>query len=175
MDVSVPFASTPWFVYLAILLFGRSMDFISTWVATPYLVLEGNPIVKMLGWRCAVLLNLSVSLGCAFYPFLAVAITTMSLLVAARNFQGAWLMRLLGEEGYRDWHVARVQETPTGIYLLCLLGQTVLVALIGAALVTLNGIDTITFAIGCGILIYVVAVVLFTLLAFWRIRRSSLP
>ena len=172
MDVSVPFASGMWFIHLGILLFGRSMDFVSTWVATPYLVLEGNPIVKVLGWKWAIVINLSVSVFCAFYPFLAVAITTMSLLVAARNFQGAWLMRLLGEEGYRDWHVARVQETPTGIYLLCLLGQTVLVALIGVVLVILHGPGSITFAIGCGILFYVVAVGFFTLLAFWRIRRS---
>ena len=27
------------------------MDFLSTWVATPNLVLEGNPIAKKLGWR----------------------------------------------------------------------------------------------------------------------------
>jgi hypothetical protein len=172
MEVMVPFASVTWFVHVALLFFGRGMDFISTWVATPYLVLEGNPIVKKLGWKWAIALNLSVSVLCAFYQFLAVAITTMSLLVAARNFQAAWLMRLLGEEGYRDWHVARVQETPTGIYLLCLLGQTVLVAVIGGALVKLNGPDTITFAIGCGILIYVVAVAVFTLLAFWRIRTA---
>ena len=172
MDVSVPFASGMWFLYLAILAVGRSMDFVSTWVATPYLVLEGNPLVKKLGWKWAMVLNLSVSVLCAFYQFLAVAITTMSLLVAARNFQGAWLMRLLGEEGYRDWHVARVQETPTGIYLMCLMGQTVLVAVVGMALVILNGPSTVTFAIGCGILIYVVAVVLFTLLAFWRIRTA---
>ena len=29
----------------------RGMDFLSTWVATPNLVLEGNPIAKKLGWK----------------------------------------------------------------------------------------------------------------------------
>jgi hypothetical protein len=173
MDDLVPFASLVWFFHLGLLLFGRGMDFLSTWVATPRLILEGNPIVKKLGWNWAVVLNLGVSLLFAFAGFLTVATTTMSLLVAARNFQSAWLMRLLGEEVYRDWHVTRVQDTPVSIYLLCLLGQTVLVALIGMALVWFSEPPAVPFAIGWGILFYVVAVVFYTLLAFWRIRRSS--
>ncbi len=173
MGESVPFGSAAWIIYVSLLLFGRSMDFISTWVSTPYLILEGNPVVKMLGWRWSVLLNLAVVFTFACFPFLAVAISTMSLMLAARNFQGAWLMRLLGEEGYRDWHRARMAETPTGIYLLCLLGQTLLVAMIGGTLVFLHDPETVTFAIGWGILFYVVALGMFTLLAFWRIRRAS--
>src|SRR5262245_3316707 len=117
MDDLVPFASLVWFFHLGLLLFGRGMDFLSTWLATPHLVLEGNPLVKKLGWNWSVALNLAVSLLFAFAGFLAVATTTMSLLVAARNFQSAWLMRLMGEEEYRDWHVERVRHTPVGIYL----------------------------------------------------------
>ena len=44
MDDSVPFASREYFIMLAILVFSRGMDFLSTWVATPHLVLEGNPV-----------------------------------------------------------------------------------------------------------------------------------
>ena len=49
------------------------------------------------------------------------------VLVAARNFQSAWLMRSLGEQAYRDWHVERIQETRVTLYLFCLAGNTLLV------------------------------------------------
>ena len=49
MDDFIPFDSQEYFMLLALLLFARGMDFLSTWVATPHLVLEGNPIAKWLG------------------------------------------------------------------------------------------------------------------------------
>jgi len=51
MDQSLPFASREYFIFLAVLAFSRGMDFLSTWVATPHLALEGNPIAKWLGWK----------------------------------------------------------------------------------------------------------------------------
>ena len=49
-----------------LLLLARGVDFCSTWVATPNLVLEGNPIAKKLGWRWGILLNFaSCALGLA--------------------------------------------------------------------------------------------------------------
>ena len=59
----------------------------------------------------------------AFWPLPAIVITTASVLVAARNFQSAWLMRSLGEDAYREWHVQRVRETRVTLYLFCLLGR----------------------------------------------------
>ena len=83
---------------LALLVFARGMDFLSTWIATPNLVLEGNPIAKKLGWRWGLLLNVVLVLALALWPLSAIVISTTSVLVAARNFQSAWLMRSLGED-----------------------------------------------------------------------------
>jgi hypothetical protein len=107
MDDPVSFGSREYFLMLALLVFARGMDFLSTWIATPNLVLEGNPLAKKLGWRWGIAVNLAVCLGLAFWPLPAIVICTTSVLVAARNFQSAWLMRSLGEERYRDWHVGR--------------------------------------------------------------------
>src|SRR4051794_5072013 len=109
MDEFVAFASRDYLLMLAFLLMSRGMDMLSTWVATPNLVLEGNPIAKLLGWRWGLPVNVAFSLMLAFWPLPAVILSTTSLLVAARNFQSAWLMRSLGEEVYRDWYVQRVQ------------------------------------------------------------------
>src|ERR1051325_6491555 len=134
MPELVPFGSPYYLVLLAVLLFARAMDFISTRVATPNLVLEGNPIAKKLGWGWGIAVNIAVSFLVSFWPLTAIAFSTMSALVAARNFQSAWLMRSMGEELYRDWHIARLQETPITLYLFCLGGNTLLVAIVGVAL-----------------------------------------
>src|SRR5262245_51064735 len=130
----VPFGSGAYLVLLAVLLFARAMDILSTRVATPNLVLEGNPFAKALGWRWGIPLNIAICFLLAFWPLTAVAFSTMSALVAARNFQSAWLMRSMGEEIYRDWYVARMQETPVTLFLFCLAGNTLPVAAIGVAL-----------------------------------------
>ena len=89
------------------------MDFLSTWIATPNLVLEGNPLAKKLGWKWGVPLNVVICLALPLWPLSAIVVSTASVLVAARNFQSAWLMRSLGEEIYRRWHVERVRKQPS--------------------------------------------------------------
>ena len=168
----VPFGSGGYFLMLALLLFARSMDFLSTWVATPNLVLEGNPLAKRLGWRWGIPLNLALCLGLAVWPLPAIVISTTSVLVAARNFQQAWLMRSLGEEIYREWHVARIQETRVSLYLFCLLGQTALTGGVGGALLCFGNPYLVPVAIGLGIVFYAVAVAFYTLLSIWRMRRA---
>jgi hypothetical protein len=172
MEDSVPFASREFFLFLLVLLFSRGMDFLSTWVATPHLVLEGNPIAKKLGWRWGAVVNLAICVSFALYPVAAVIVATTSVLVAARNFQSAWVMRTMGEFAYRDWYVARYQETRPTVYLFCLFGQTSLVALVGLALV-FAAESWFTQAVGMGIIGYAMAVTFYTLLSVWRMRRNS--
>jgi hypothetical protein len=177
MEDTVPFGSRWYFLMLALLLFSRGMDFLSTWIATPNLILEGNPIAKKLGWKWGVLVNVGVVFLLAMWPVAAIVVSTASVMVAARNFQSAWLMRTLGEHPYRDWHVERVQETRISVYLFCLFGNTLLTAGVGFAIILFSRTRTGDFplvpsAIGMGIVAYAVAVVFYTLLAIWRLRRT---
>jgi len=172
MQEFVAFGSRDYCLMVLLLAFARGMDFLSTWVATPNLVLEGNPIAKKLGWRWGGLLNVAICVGMAFWPATAIAVGTMSVLVAARNFQQAWLMRSMGEDHYRDWHVARIQETRVTLYLFCLAGNTLLTAAVGVG-VMYFGRTVIALSIGMGIVGYAVAVLFYTTLAVWRLRRVS--
>lgn len=158
---------------LLLLLIARGMDMLSTRVATPNLILEGNPIAKALGWRWGLPINLAISALLAFWMLPAVVISTTSVLVAARNFQSAWLMRSLGEHAYRDWYLQRVQETRVTLYLFCLAGNTLLTAAVGTAVIYFSN-SLILFAIGIGIIAYAGAVAFYTLLALWRIRHTGL-
>jgi hypothetical protein len=172
MDDLVPFGSRYYCLFLLMLAFARGMDFLSTWIATPNLVLEGNPLAKKLGWHWGIPLNVLFCLGLAFSALSTMVVSTTSVLVAARNFQSAWLMRSLGEELYREWHVARIQETRITLYLSCLAGNTLLTAAVGGALMFFSDDLLVPFGIGMGIIAYAVAVAFYTLLAVWRTRRT---
>jgi hypothetical protein len=171
MEELVPFGSSEYYIFLALLGFSRGMDFLSTWVATPNLVLEGNPVARKLGWRGGILINLVLCFVFALWPLPALVIVTTSLLVAARNFQSAWLMRSLGEDGYR-FFVAERMGTSLRLYMVCLAAQTLLVGMIGMGLMFFSQFLLVPFAVGLGIVTYALAVVFFTLLSLWRARRS---
>lgn len=171
MDDFIPFGGEEYCLLLALLLFARGIDFLSTWVATPHLVLEGNPIAKWLGWKWGILLNLVLCTCFARSPLPAVIISTTSLLVAARNFQGAWLMRTMGEQAYRYWMSERLSEGRMGLFLFCLFAQGFLTAGIGAALVWFGDARLVPTGVGIGMIGYALAVLIYTLLSVWR-RRS---
>ena len=173
MDDFLPFPSREYFVMFLLLFVARGMDVLSTWVATPNLILEGNPIAKTLGWRWGVPVNIGICSLLAFWPLPAIVISTTSVLVAARNFQSAWLMRSLGEHAYRDWHVERIQETRVTLYIFCLAGNTLLTAAVGGAIIYFSN-HQVLFAIGVGVIAYAGAVAFYTLLAIWRMRRAGL-
>jgi hypothetical protein len=171
MEDFVAWWSREYFTLLAVLVFSRGMDFLSTWVATPNLVLEANPIARRLGWKGGLLINLPLVVLAPAWPLPALIIATASVLVAARNFQSAWLMRSMGEEGYRDWMTRQITRTGLPLYLFALTMQTSLVALVGAALVLFNPDRLVAFAIGMGLMTYACAVAFFNALGVWRLRR----
>jgi PAS domain-containing protein len=65
--------------------------------------LSFRALAKKLGWKWGLVVNAALCLGLAMLPLPAVVICTVSVLVAARNFQSAWLMHSLGEQRYRDF------------------------------------------------------------------------
>jgi hypothetical protein len=176
MEDLVPFGSRIYGELLLLLIVARGMDFLSTWIATPNMVLEGNPLAKKLGWKWGIPINIAMCFGFAFWPLPAIVISTTSVLVAARNFQSAWLMRSLGEQHYREWHVERVQETNITLYLACLFGQTILTAGVGVGVILATSAhhrdEPVALAIGLGIIAYALAVAFYTLLGIVRLRRA---
>lgn len=171
MDDRVAFGGGYYMICLGVLVAARGMDFLSTWIATPNLVLEANPIAKKLGWRLGVLMNVALCGTFAMWPLPAIVISTTSLLVAARNFQSAWLMRTMGEEHYRFFMAEQMGSTPFGLYLFCLGLQTTLFLVIGLALVFFGDPMLVPFGIGMGMVAYAAAVAFYSLLAARRHRH----
>ena len=170
----VPFGSPVYLALLACLTFARSMDFLSTWVATPNLVLEANPLAKKMGWRIGLVVNVILCALFALWPLPSIVIITTSILVAARNFQSAWLMRSLGEHQYRFWMGERLAETPHSLFLFCLFAQTALLGLLGAGLMYFSRLALVPFGVGMGLVTYALAILVYTLISVWRSRARRI-
>lgn len=162
------FGSPEYYLLLTCVLFARAMDFLSTWVATPNLMLEANPIARKMGWKWGIVINLVLCVMFALWPLPAVVITTTSLLVAARNFQSAWLMRSMGELNYRLWMTARLAEAPRGLFFGCVAAQALLYVIVGLALMFFAGWGLVSFGVGMGMVTYAFAVSVYTALSVWR-------
>ena len=173
MDDLVAVGGRQYFFFLMLLLLSRGADFLSTWIATPNLVLEANPIAKKLGWRWGLAVNGALCGVFALWPLPAIIICTTSLLVASHNFQEAWLMRALGEDRYRGWKAEAVAESRLSIAVACYAAQTILGGSVGAALVWFNGDQLVPLGIGLGIIGYAVAVSIYSLAALWRGRKRA--
>ena len=171
MEGPIPFGGPVYLVLLLILIAARGADFLSTWIATPNLVLEANPIARALRFRWGLPVNVVLCFLFAFWPLPAIIIATTSALVAARNFQVAWLMRSMGEYEYRHWMVERLEQTPITLFLGCLFGQTLLFTAVGAILAACSRWQVVPFGIGMGFIAYAFTVLVFTLISLWRRRR----
>lgn len=171
-DQILPFGSGLYFGYLALMLFSRGADFFSTWVATPNLALEGNPVAKWMGWRGGIIFNLVFCTVVSLWPLPAIMVSAMSLLVAARNFQSAWMMRSMGEAAYSVFIHERLMTAHPALFVLCIGAQSFLTGIVGAGVMAVTDERSIAFAIGAGIASYAVAVLFFSVLSIWRLRRA---
>jgi len=172
MEDFVPFGSRDYLITLGLLIFARGMDFLSTWFATPTLALEANPVAKRLGWKWGILLNVALCLTAACWPLAALILVTTSMLVAARNFKSAWLMRSLGEEGYSMLVGEALMRSGWRTYMISLFGEAGLVSLLGVGVAFTSEWPSVALAVGVGMIAYAVAVVFYSLLAFWWSRRG---
>ncbi len=172
MEDFASFGSRDYVITFGLLAFGRGMDFLSTWFATPTLALEANPIAKWLGWKWGMLVNLVLCVAIAHLPLLAVMLATVSLLVAARNFKSAWLMRALGETGYAMLVSDAMNHSRPRTYLASVLGETLLFALVGGLVVAFSEWESFPQAVGIGMVFYAAAVAFYSLLACWKMWRD---
>ena len=123
-----------------------------------------------MGWRIGVLVNVLLCAAFAVWPLPAIVITTTSILVAARNFQSAWLMRSLGEDQYRYWMGEQFAQAPRSLFLFCLFAQTSLLGMLGSGLMYFAQFQLVPFGVGMGIVTYAFAILVYTLLSVWRSR-----
>ena len=84
-----------------LILISRIGDIGSTYLLTPKLTLETNPIMRRLGWRFGL-----ITMVACFIPYfsinMGVVLLVPCLMVSASNTSRIWFVRAYGEVEYRD-------------------------------------------------------------------------
>jgi len=101
--------------------FARVGDVLTTWLATPTMRHEANPIAKKLGWTYAVA-TIFTCLFAYYNRAVAFALLGISLCVCASNASKIWVARTMGEEAYHAQSLALLRNSglASGIFFNCL-------------------------------------------------------
>jgi hypothetical protein len=145
-------------VLAVLLLLARAGDIGSTYLVTPKLKLEANPIARKGRWPFAI-----ATLAVCLIPYYSTALGMMaiaaSLLVTASNLSKGWLMRALGEDAYLQLLERAARSTKMRSALGFLFASAGAFALAGVVLLVFSeGPDTWAYWFAVGMLIYAGAV-----------------
>jgi hypothetical protein len=160
---------------IGLLLLARLGDIGSTWVATPNLALEANPIVRKFRWGYA-----WATLLICFVPLLSlgvgIALTVASFLVTSSNLSKGWVMRSLGEDGYTEvmQRAALRSSLPVALAFVALSAAAFALPA-WLVLVTSGGEDTWSYWAATGMLLYALVLGGYGALSAVRLFRSIAP
>ena len=119
-----------------LILVSRLGDIISTYLITPTLKLEANPIVKKLGWRFA-LLTMLVCIVPYYHTGGAVIVLVPSLLITSSNISKYWAVKTIGEEEYLKRLLIFASKSKLSHALFSILAASFFVILTGLVLLLL--------------------------------------
>jgi hypothetical protein len=158
-----------------LLLLSRIGDIGSTYLITPTLKLEANPIVRRLKWRFAIATLLMAVVPYYSLPAGATLLIT-SLLVCASNCSRIWIARTLGETEYHLFLVRVARRAPVALSIVFFLLSPLCMATIGGVIWLFypNLHQSWGAWIALGFFIYAVVVGLYGSLAFLRLRKEGL-
>ncbi len=131
-----PFDDTTNLVALLLLL-ARLGDIGSTYLVTPTLKLEGNPVARRFRWPFAVLTLFAAAIPYYSLP-MGAGLLVASLLTTASNLSGAWLVRTMGESEYHDFVVRLAAQTRPASALLFIAAQAICIGAISVVFLHLS-------------------------------------
>ena len=158
-------------VLFCALLFSRLADIGTTYLVSPQLKLEANPIARRLGWWYA-----WASLLIAFFAYvgtgIAVAALVASLLVSASNASRIWVSRAIGESELHLFSVRAAAKAKPSSAVASMLMSSFLIALFaGVIFVFYPDQNDWGYWLGYGVMLYAIITATYNPLAFFRARR----
>lgn len=156
------------------LLIARLGDVFSTYLVTPTLKLEGNPLVRKFRWPFA-LLTIPVCLIPYYNTALAIPILVVSLMVSASNCSKIWLHRALGESQAYELFKSCALRAPVFSSLLFILSPCFFIAMLGGLVLFFypDPASDWGYFIAIGILCYAIAMAFYGPLFFFRLRKAA--
>ncbi|MEE9126822.1 MAG: hypothetical protein V3U11_06750 [Planctomycetota bacterium] len=154
-------------VLCGLILLGRLGDIISTWLITPKLDLEANPIVRRLGWRFAVLTVLICLVPYVVDVWIAVILVPPFLMVSGSNIGKIWIVRALGEKQVLQQSIETARRSTFGSAATCTVLSGSFFILTGLVLVYLvrleaarTQVSLLTEAFGYGVCTFGLAILI---------------
>jgi len=158
-------------VLALLILVARVGDIGSTYLATPTLKLETNPVARRLKWPMG-LLSLGLCLTPYYNTALAVMVLVPSLLVSASNLSRGWVAHAVGEEEMLAFLQRAVGHISRGKALAFTLGAGAFIVLAGGVLLVLSGgQQSWAYWFAWGMLLYGVVIGLYSSLFVLRLHR----
>jgi hypothetical protein len=153
-------------------LISRLGDIGTTYLVSPTLRVEANPIARRLGWKYAFATALI-----ALIPYRSihggVIVLTASFLIAASNASEAMLARFMGEENYAALNREAIQKMPflLGLSLLCL--PAIFLMMLGLMMLLLfpESSNRWGFDVAAGTMAAAAAILIFYPIRFFSERR----
>jgi hypothetical protein len=158
-----------------LVLLARIGDVGSTYLATPNLVLEANPIVRRFRWPFA-FLSLLLCVTPYFDIRAGMMFLVVSLLVTSSNLSKAWIMRALGEVGYLQMVERAAGRSTRRSALGFLLASSGTFALTGLVLLAYgDGPSSWAYWFAWGMIVYAIAIAFHSSLFICRLFRTAAP
>jgi hypothetical protein len=160
-------------VLCVLILISRVGDIGTTYLVSPNLLLEANPVARRLGWKFA-LLTLLVA-GVPFFSLQAgILVLVPSLLVSASNASKIWMARAYGEKEYRELMLQAARRSKLAFALGTVWGVAGIFALTGAVLLFFCPDERSGgFWFAWGILLYALVIVIHGSLGVIRIFKLA--
>ncbi len=157
-----------------LILLSRLGDIGSTYLVTPRLKLEANPIVRKVGWWFAVV-TLLVCLIPYYSTALGIVALIPSLMVSAANTSKIWFVRSYGEGEYHELLLRLARQTRLSHALVPTIVAAIFTAVNGLALLLLSPDPTRDWGywFGFGFLAYALALGFYGSLFFVRLYRIA--
>jgi len=152
-------------------LISRLGDIGTTFLVSPRLSVEANPVARRLGWRFTF-----ATLALALVPYYSIpggiVVFTASFLAAASNASEAMLSRYMGEEKYAALHRDAIQKMPIflGLSLLCL--PAIFFMMLGLMMLLLFPDESNGWGFAMGTLLFASALLILYPMRFFSERRA---
>ena len=172
-DVPSPGDPFTW-ALVAAMIFARGMDFLSTWLVTPTLKLEANPLARRVGLVRMALLNLPL-LGLPFlHHGLSITFVVTSLLVAGTNLTHGALARGMGEKRQLQSQMQALRRIGlTGALAMNTSGSLVVCSAGGFLMALGGGEESYPFWGGLGVVMFGVGGLVHLNAAIVRLHRRA--
>ena len=160
-------------VLCAVLFMARSGDILTTWLATPTMRFEANPIAKKLGWVYAIATIFTCFIAYFSEP-MALALLGISLCVCASNASKIWMLRTLGEKECHGLQVAMIRRSGLVPALIFNCLPAVFYVALGLIMRFVDG-DPITWGyhLGTGVFAFGIAILVFYPGKYYRLYKES--